>query len=249
MLKINKRYKDIFEAYIHKDEPTPFTIGTFVVCILCFILLIIATFTQITFSHPWLEYVENVGFTYTTKVITYSPQFPVIIFITYILYKGYSIFVYLLYLLTGFFLYPVFAFGGGFEYVQNYFFGYLVGFIFAIFITSKIFEKSTTIKSRLLASVYGILSIHIVGFIYCVFLALFGAIDFNLLGPIFYVVTVTKIIYDILFTILILLIVPYIKNIFWVFMRPLSSGKKLENSNKRNKIVRNKFYQHGQDND
>ena len=124
MIQINKRYKDIFENCIHKGETTPFTIGTFVVCALCFLLMIIATFTQIKFSHPWFNYVPNEGFVYAAKTITYNPQFPIIIFITYILYKGYSTFVYLLYLITGFFIYPIFAFGGGLDYIQNYFFGY-----------------------------------------------------------------------------------------------------------------------------
>ena len=142
MFKVNKRYKDIFEQYIHRGESTPFTIGTLVVCGLCFLLLIIATFTQINIVHPWFNYVEGQGFVYSLKTIAYNPQFPIIIFITYLLYKSYSIFVYIIYLIFGFFIYPVFAFGGGLEYVQNYFFGYLLGFLFAILIAGKIFNKN-----------------------------------------------------------------------------------------------------------
>ena len=86
MFKISKRYKDILEEYIHKGESTPFTIGTLVVCGLCFLLLIIATFTQFNISHPWFNYIEGQGFVYTIKTIPYNPQFPIIILITYILY-------------------------------------------------------------------------------------------------------------------------------------------------------------------
>ena len=234
MFKINKRYIDIFEEYIHKGEPTPFTIGTLVVCGLCFIALIIATFTQITFSHPWLSYVQNEGFTYIMKTVTYNPQFPIMIFIIYLLYKSYSFVVYALYVLCGFFIYPVFAFGGGLEYIQNYFFGYLLGFILAIFVSGNFFKKDTSIKSRILGAVLGILSIHVTGFIYCIFLAIFNVIDFSLLLPIASVITGSKIIYDIIFAILLLLIAPYVKNFLWIFMRPILTKKRLKNSYKRN---------------
>ena len=240
MFKINKRYIDIFEEYIHRGESTPFTIGTFVVCAMCFLTLIIATFTQITISHPWFEYVHGHGFQYVIKTIAYNPQFPIVILITYLLYKSYSIFVYIIYLIFGFFIYPVFAFGGGLEYVQNYFFGYLLGFLFAILIAGKIFKQEFSIKTRILGAVAGILTIHLTGFIYCILLAIFKVIDFNLIGPIGYVVTVTRIIYDILIAILLILIAPYIKNFLWTFMRPLSNRKKrLKNSNKRNQIIGN----------
>ena len=65
MLKINKRYADIFEQYIHRGEPTPFTIGTLLVCAMCFLLLLIATFTQINFSHPWFHFVQGSGLQYS----------------------------------------------------------------------------------------------------------------------------------------------------------------------------------------
>ena len=241
---INKRYKDIFDEYIHKGESTPFTIGTLLVCALCFLLLIVATFTQFNISHPWFSYQEGRGFVYVVKTIAYNPQFPVIVFITYLLYKSYSMFVYVLYLIFGFFIYPIFAFGGGIHYVQNYFFGYLLGFVFAILIAGKIFKGGNSIKSRALGALFGILSIHVTGFIYCIFLAIFGAIDFNLIGPIVYIVTVERIVYDILFTILILLIAPYIKNVLWVFMRPALNRKNLKNTYKRNKVVGNDVYEH-----
>lgn len=237
---INKRYIDIFERYIHSGEPTPFTIGTIVVCGFCFLLLIVSTFTQITFSHPWFNYSQSEGFVYGLKTVAYNPQFPIMIFIIYMLYKSYSTIVYIAYLLVGLFIYPIFAFGGGLDYIQNYFFGYMLGFLFAILIAGKILKNDINIKSRILAAITGISAIHLTGLIYCIFLAIFRVIDFNLIGPIFCIVTLSKILYDFIFSILILFIAPYIKNIFWVCMRPISStGKKLKNTGKRNKIISN----------
>ena len=42
---INKRYRDIFEQYVFKGEPTPITIGTLVVFGFSFLLLIVANFS------------------------------------------------------------------------------------------------------------------------------------------------------------------------------------------------------------
>lgn len=237
-MMINKRYKDIFNQYIYKGEPTPLTIGTLVVCALCFLLLIIATFTQITIAHPWFKFSSDEGLTTYTKLILYTPQIPIMMFIIYILGKYYSLIMFTLYLMVGFFIWPIFVFGGGLEYIQNYLFGYFIGFVFAIFISGTVLHLSNSFKSRLLAGLLGVISIHLCGFIYCIILALFKVIDFNLIFPIANVVTVNKIIYDIIFSLIIMAISPYIKDVLWICMKPkTSSRKKLKNSRKRNQII------------
>ena len=70
---MNKRYKDILQQYIHRGEATPLSIGTLVVCGLCFLILIIATFTQINFAHPWMKFIANDGFVSFMKHVSYSP--------------------------------------------------------------------------------------------------------------------------------------------------------------------------------
>lgn len=247
---INKRYKDILNQYIYNGESTPLTIGTLVVCALCFLLLIIATFTQLTINHPWFKIVPDEGLKFYTKTLLYTPQFPIMIFIIYILGKYYSLIMFAFYLMIGFFIWPIFVFGGGLENIQNYLFGYFIGFVVATFIAGTILQLNNTLKSRLLAAILGIVSIHACGFIYCVVLAIFKVIDFNLIFPIVNVVTVNKILYDILFSMVILLFAPYIKNILWVCMKPKAeTRKKLKNSRKRNQIIRDNINQHRQNYD
>ncbi len=247
---INKRYKDIFNQYIYKGEQTPLTIGTLVVCALCFLFLIIATFTQLTIVHPWLKIVPDKGISLYSKTILYTPQIPIMLFIIYILGKYYSLIMFALYLMVGFFIWPIFVFGGGLEYIQNYLFGYFIGFVAAIFIAGTIMQLNNSLKTRLIAGFLGVLSIHICGFIYCLILAMFKVIDFNLILPIVNIVTVNKIIYDIIFSLAILSIAPYIKNILWICMKPKpDSRKKLKNSRKRNQIIRDNINQHRQDYD
>ena len=247
---INKRYKDIFDQYIYKGEPTPLTIGTLVVCALCFLLLIIATFTQINIIHPWLKLDPSEGINFCTKNILYTPQIPIMLLIIYILGKYYSLIMFIFYLIVGFFIWPIFVFGGGLSYIQNYLFGYFLGFVVAIFIAGTILQLNNSLKNRLLAGFLGVISIHICGFLYCVILAMFKVIDFNLIFPIVNVVTMNKIIYDIIFSILTLLIAPYIKDVLWICMKPKpDSKKKLKNSRKRNQIIRDNINQHRQDYD
>ena len=216
---INKRYKDIFDQYIYKGEVTPLTIGTLIVCALCFLFLIIATFTQINFSHPWFEYIKGIGFTPAFKNITYTPQIPIMIFIIYILGIKFSYITFVIYLLTGFFIWPIFIYGGGIDYIQNYLFGYLVGFIFAILFSGTILKLNHSLKFRIIAAITGVITIHSIGFIYCIILAIFRIIDFNLILPIAKAMS-GKFIYDLIFSMLALTVGPYIKSILWICMKP-----------------------------
>lgn len=236
---ISKRYKDIFERYIHRGEPTPLTIGTLVVCALCFLILIVATFTQFNFSHPWLD--EN--FSLCDKLVAYNPIIPAIIFIICILGKNYSLLVFFIYLIVGLFVWPIFAYGGGISYFQNYLFGYFLGFILAILISGTIININRNIKTRLLAALFGVISIHLCGLIYCIILAIFKVIDFNLIFSIVNVISASKIIYDLIFSSIVILLAPYIKNILWVCMKPKADNK-LKNVCKRNNIISNDIYQH-----
>ena len=232
---INKRYKDVLEQYIYKNEPTPLTIGTLAVCALCFLILIVATFTQTSFSFPWFHYSSENGFEFITKTVIYNPRIPAMIFIIYLLGRGYATFIFITYLITGLFIWPIFVFGGGLEYFHNYLFGYFLGFIVAIFITGGILNITQNVKARLLSGLLGVISIHVCGFIYCVILAIFRIIDFNIILPIANAISGNKISYDIIFSLLTLLIAPYIKNVFWICMKPKADKQKKLNKNLKSK--------------
>ncbi len=236
--KINKRYRDIFLQYIHRGENVPLSIGALVVCAFCFVIFLIATFSQIPISHPWLKITTDEGLVSYTKTILYNPQIPVMILIIYILGKGYSFLLLIAYLIIGFFVWPVFVFGGGLGYVHNYLFGYLLGFAFAILISGTIFKINMCFKTRCLGALFGVLAIHICGFFYCIFLAMFKVINFNLIFPIVSTVSGSKFIYDIIISLATVTVAPYIKNLFWVCMKPKADNKnRLKNARKRNQIV------------
>ena len=225
---LNKRYKDLYDQYIYRGEPTPVSVGTIVVCFFCFLILLVATFSQITFSHPWIEYTQN-GFAETLKKVLYSPQIPAMLFVIYILRSFWTTLTFVCYLLIGFFLLPIFAFGGGFGYIQNYFFGYLIGSLFAIYTVDLILKKGLNLQMRLLAGVVGVATIHTSGFIYCILLAIFKVIDFNMVIPVVSILTFKKIIYDVIFCSCVMVIAPYIKNFLWICMKPKYNSSKNKN--------------------
>ena len=51
---MSKRIADQINSFKYKGEPIRITLGTLVMTGLCVILLIIATFTQVTLKHPYL---------------------------------------------------------------------------------------------------------------------------------------------------------------------------------------------------
>ncbi len=226
---ISKRYKDIFDKFIYRGESTPLSLGTLVVVAFCFLILIISTFTQFNFSHPWMGYTSSGGFGFIKKHIAYTPLIPTMIFIIYLLGRKYACLLFILYTLVGFFFVPIFSFGGGFGNVQNYLFGYFLGFVFAIFIEGGILKRNQTPLYRLFACTCGVLSIHICGFVYCFILAIFKVIDFSFIFLVVSVLSGGKIIYDLIFSSLVILFAPYIKNIFWVCMKPKIIAKERKN--------------------
>lgn len=232
----NKRYKDIFAQYIYKEEKTPFTIGTMTIVAACFLSLIIATFTQLNFSFPKFDALQGA---FVFQDVNYGPLIPAMMFSIYILGKNYAFLLFIIYIITGFFIWPIFGFGGGIDYVQNYLFGYILGFVFAIIISGGILKKSQDLKSRLWCAIWGVTTIHITGFLYSIVLALFKVIEFNMVLPIVSVISFGKIIYDIICSVAILAIGPYIKNILWICMKPKPDRIKLKNSRIRADIISN----------
>jgi len=212
----NKRYKDIFSQYIYKGEATPVTIGTLATVAFCFVVLVVATFSQLNICLPWDE----------TNPVAYTPVIPAMIFIIYLLGRNFSIFLFIIYLSVGLFALPIFLFGGGMSNFQNYIFGYFTGFLSAIIVTGSVLYKCQNLKFRLFAAFLGVSAIHVTGLIYCLILALFKIVDFSIILPVFQALTTSRFLYDLFFSLVVIAFAPYIKNIFWICMKPKMDKKK-----------------------
>ncbi len=134
-----------------------FSLLVLVLILFCSFLIVIATFTQFkipTFSED------------STKVLYYVPQIPIILFIAGLLGRKFSLMSVIIYIFTGLFLAPIFALGGGLDYIINFNFGYILAYIPAVYFAGSITENTFSWLSTLKATLLGVLTIHIIGIIY-----------------------------------------------------------------------------------
>ena len=177
---MTKRISKQLNSFKYKGEPIKVTFGTRALTAFCILLLIIATFTQITFTHFHIP-VDIVQFlskeptdyevaTHMTKTYRYIPQIPTVFFIIGLLGRKFGILAILGYITLGMF-FPIFALGGGMTYLFEYGFGYILAFIPTIFFSGTLLKVKTDFLRIVLLSVLGVLTIHILGVLYMLFIA------------------------------------------------------------------------------
>ncbi len=210
---LNKRVREGIRK-IHKPEPkVRFCLGTLAIVALCIFLLIAATFTQIKISFN----IPDMGISSYLK-FEYIPQIPVVIFIAALLGEYWGLVVILIYIIMGLTpMFPIFALGGGLSYVFQYNFGYIFGFLFAVLIAAKMMKKGK-ILNLVSAVLLGILTIHIIGIVYLTVIALLRHDSFDFIGQVIYYQSISKILYDIVFSFIAVLIAKGLKKILWIFL-------------------------------
>ena len=222
---MNKRIRGEFEEIIYKGEKTPFSLGTLTVVALCLLLLIVGTFTQLGIVHYWT--VPDSETLFGMKKYSYIPQIPLVLFIAAILGARFGILVIILYLIVGFFIWPVFALGGGLGYIKSYFFGYILGYFFAMVFASRVlFFDKFSYKSIAYASVVGVLSIHFCGILYTGVLGIFRLVNFSFIKEALSTLSGDKIIYDVVFSFIFIAASIPIKQFLWLSMKNYSKPKR-----------------------
>ena len=207
-------------VFKYNGEPVKMTLGTVILTCLCVFLLIIATFTQFSFTHfiipaDFLNYIGSDSFNAETKqhflkYYRYIPQIPVILFIAALLGKLFGVIAVFVYIAVGLFVYPVFALGGGPKYVFDYNFGY----IFA----ASILKNGFTIKNILQAALVAVLTIHLIGILYTLLIGTISQTANTLLLGWIIAQSGVKILYDYMFSVLSILIAEWVKRFLWITM-------------------------------
>ena len=154
-------------------------------------------------------------FIHTYKLI---PQIPVVMFIGAFLGRKYGITSLLLYILLGLFIIPVFALGGGPKYVFEYGFGYILAYIPAVFFAGSILKSGFTNRNILHAVLVGVLTIHIIGVLYMLFIAGLKHEGTTFMWGWICAQSGVKIIYDFIFSFAAVFAAKYAKIVLWFFM-------------------------------
>jgi biotin transporter BioY len=147
----------------------------FVVILFCTLMIIGSTFININVKHyilPWTIF-SSKGLTSSDFIYSFSliPQIPVVMFVCSTLGRRMAITSVLLYILTGLFIFPVFALGGGFRYIFEYGFGYILGYIPAVAIAGNLLKKYS-FPDMIKSTLAGVFIIHVIGILYMILLAI-----------------------------------------------------------------------------
>jgi len=222
---MTKRIATQLNTFKYENQSLKLNIGTLVVMGLCSFLIVIATFTQFDFNHfilpfDWFTYMgknfkDPAVYTHFLKHYRYIPQIPTIMFVTALLGRRFGITSVLIYILVGLFLAPVFALGGGFDYVFEYGFGYILAYIPAVFFAGSIVKSGLTYRNMAQATLVGVLTIHIFGILYMLFMATLQGENSALILGWMSAQSGAKIIYDLLFGFLAMIIAKYTKKVLW----------------------------------
>ena len=224
---MSKRVSKQLNSFKYKGEPIRITIGTLLLTCFCVLLLIVATFTQITFSHfhipidalPFMSQdpsdIEIIN--HFTKTYRYIPQIPTVFFIIALLGRKFGILSICGYIVLGMF-FPIFALGGGVSYLFEYGFGYILAFIPAIFFSGTLLKVKTDFLRIVLLSTLGVLAIHILGVLYMLFIATLRHAPMDIVSSWIASQSGVQVLYDILFSILAIYIGRFTKKILWIIM-------------------------------
>lgn len=197
-------------------------VGSLVLLIFCSFLIVIATFLQLDITHFIIpsklftgEPLALKDFIYTYK---YIPQVPAIMFITGLLGRRLGMTSIILYIITGLFFIPVFALGGGWRYIFEFGFGYIIGYAAAAFVTGTMLKKGYSYKNTAKAVLAGVLTIHAIGIVYMLVLAFLKHMGGSFAVDWIVSQSGIKIIYDFVFSYLAVLVAKYARIILWLYL-------------------------------
>ena len=198
------------------------SIGSILLILYCTFLLISSTFVQLNITHLIIpngffhgEDLTFKDFLYTYKII---PQIPAVMFVGALLGRKYGITSILLYIILGLFVIPVFALGGGPKYILEYGFGYILAYVPAVFFAGSILKSGFSIRNIFHAVIVGVLTIHIIGVLYMLFVAGLRHEGWAFISGWISHQSGIKIIYDMVLSFLALFVARYAKIILWCFM-------------------------------
>ncbi len=196
-----------------------FSLSSFMLIILCSFLLVISTFVQLNITHfGWSEKFFSADVKDYVQTFSLIPQVPAVMFVAGLLGRKFGLASVLIYLLTGLFILPVFALGGGWQYIGEYGFGYLLAYIPAVFFTGTILKEGFTYKNSIKAVMVGVLTIHAIGILYMLAIAAFRHEGWSFITGWIMAQSGVKIIYDFIFSLLSVLVAKYLRLILWLYM-------------------------------
>lgn len=224
---MSKRVADQINSFRYKGEPIRVTLGTLVLTALSVILIIIATFTQVTVQHPYIP-MDTFDFMsgspsdmeiikHFIKSYDYIPQIPVIFFVVALMGRKFGITAIIIYIILGMF-FPIFALGGGVSYLFEYGFGYILAFLPAVFFAGTLLKEKTDYLRIPVISLFGVVTIHVLGILYMLFVSTLRHAPMELVVSWISSQSGVQMVYDVFFTILAIILGKQLRKLLWIVM-------------------------------
>lgn len=226
---MTKRIEEQLSYFRYNGEPVKFRLGTLIVIVLSVLLIIMSTFTELHFKHfyipfdlipNWSNYFMEDGTNWHgfIKSVKYIPQVPVIFFILGLLDRKYAIISVLLYIISGFIGYPIFAMGGGWRYIFQYGVGYILAYLPALFFAGSILNRRYNFTNVLKSVVAGVVIINIIGALVLLLIACLKQENGLMIRNLLYSMSGFKFLYDIIFSVIAVYLSLPVKRLFWIIL-------------------------------
>ena len=224
---MSKRVERELNSFKYRGEPIKITVGTLVMVGLCVLLLIVATFTQVTLHHPYIpsDFLYFLGQDHSDietikhfiKSYEYIPQIPMVFFIVALMGRKFGITAIVLYIILGMF-FPVFALGGGISYLFEYGFAYILAYLPAVFFAGTLLKGKTDYLRIPVISLVGVVTIHILGILYMLFVSTLRHAPWELISSWIVSQSGVQMLYDIFFTIIAVILGKQLRKLLWIVM-------------------------------
>lgn len=199
-----------------------FSTGSIMLTVLCAFLLVLSTFVKINLTHYVIPFDIFNGdphfYKDFLKTVTIIPQIPTVMFIAAFLGRKYGMTSVVIYILTGLLVLPVFALGGGPKYVLEYGFGYIIGYLPAIFFAGSILKSGYTYRNIAQAMLVGVLTVHVIGVFYMLFLSGIKQEGSEFILGWISAQSGIKIIYDFIISFISAILAKYVRLLLWIFI-------------------------------
>ena len=220
--------KDELKKFDYNDSKLRLTFGVLIVVVLCTFLIVIATFTELSFSsykmpvegilHPLQFLAHTQGAWLYILGYQYIPQIPVIMFVAALLGSRFGFMSVLFYIIAGLFVAPVFALGGGWRYIFEYNFGYILAFLPAVAVAGTVLSQKLSFKNAIWASFWGVIIIHFIGVLYTTVIVILHRDSFEFFMDIIAIQSGIKVIYDFVFSVMAIMLARPVKKVLWLAM-------------------------------
>jgi biotin transport system substrate-specific component len=212
-------------SWLHRvSYPPRISLNGLLISLLCLLLLVMIGFVPVSLPSP-LNIGRTVADYSQLTLMRYTFQLPLALFMAALLGPFMGTGVVFLFLLLGLAVFPVFANGGGWHYLSEPGFGYLLGTLFSASILGKTFHKTFQKRDqvsrslKLLArSLVAVILLHGVGLFYLLVLSFTGQLPWAELPGRALRLTVETAPYDFIATFVFLALVRQFRLALWLVL-------------------------------